>query len=112
MKFDKLITINLQVYTMFKKIWFAGAFSHVDIENMARGFFFFEVKVSKRLKSNLYIRCKNNKIRLKNQSQDSFSNLKIPFFLNFEIRIRDSDSRNLFEEIWIRDFKFVEFCRI
>ena len=40
-KLDKLIAINLQVYTMFqkKKIWIPGAFPHVDIENMDRGFF-------------------------------------------------------------------------
>ena len=36
-------------------------------------------------KCSLYILFKNNTIRLKNQSQDLFSNVKIPLFVNFEI---------------------------
>ena len=40
--------------------------------------------------------------------EDSFSNHSV--FSKLEMRLRDSDSSNLFEEFWIRDSKFVEFA--
>ena len=42
--------------------------------------------------------------------EDSFSNHSV--FSKLEIRLRDSDSSNLFEEVRIGESKFVEFCRI